>query len=120
ILRLQRTIGNQALQRYLNTPTATTPIVSRVPSHPLLQRGKGDEKLDSRVEAQKTDDASMSCGVAKRKVVKQEKKRGPTDPFGSTASKLYIDYSVDEDDKVTLSCLRPEFVITIFTPYITS
>lgn len=124
LLHLQRTIGNQALQRYLATPAQTanaTPMISRAPVlQARLQRSWGDEKLDSRIEPQKTGDADGACSVAKRKVTVQTKKKGATNPYGSTASKLYIDYSVSDDDRVTLGCLRPEFVITMYSPYITS
>ena len=132
ILYLQQTIGNQAVQRYLgnSTPLASTePTLQRAPASPaisagahvpMIQRSWGSEKLDSRVEPQKQDAVTAGCGVKKRKVEYKTDKKGATDPYGSTQSKLLIDYAVDEADQITLGCLRPQFVVTIFSPYVTS
>lgn len=132
LLHWQRKIGNQAVQRNLSklpgvTPPATlqrntpiAPTISTTNKPGLLQRGWGDEKLDARIEPKAVGEAKADCGVAKRKVTKLHKERGATDPFGSTESKLIVEYTVDESDHVTLGCLRPEFTITIFTPFITS
>jgi hypothetical protein len=134
ILYLQQTIGNQAVQRYLDglTPVGSAqPSLQRALASPaitvaaadpgaLLQRSWGNEKLDSRVESQKVDEATEGCGVKKRKVEYNTQKKGPINPYGATASKLLIDYAVDDAGKVTLGCLRPEFIITIYSPYVTS
>ena len=133
ILYLQQTIGNQAVQRYLGDlsparsaeltlqrASASPPTIS-VAAHPsMLQRSWGSEKLDSRVEPKKIDAVTAGCGVKKRTVEYQTGKKGPIDPFGSTESKLTIEYAVDDAGQITLGCLRPQFVVTIFSPYVTS
>jgi hypothetical protein len=131
LLHWQRKIGNQAVQRHLNHLPGVTPAnlqrnasptspISTAAKPNLLQRSWGDEKLDSRIEPESVSEVSAGCGVTKRKVTKETKKKGASDPFGSTSSKLLIEYAVDESGNVMLGCLKPEFAITIFSPYITS
>lgn len=123
LLYLQRTIGNQAVQRYLNRPidAANLQVTPQKGAGTMLQRSWESEQLDSRVEAKAVSEVSAQCGLQKRKITYQTKDKKPTDPLGSTASHLTIEYAVDaETGQVTLGCMQPEYTITIFKPYVTS
>ncbi len=108
ILQLQHTIGNRAVQRQIEAALARE---GRGP-------GGGVDIVDTRVELVEVAVASKPS-LKERKVTYKEEKETPTSSLGTTESKLTIEYAVDaETGAISIGAIRPEYVITISTPYI--
>jgi hypothetical protein len=126
-MRMHQTMGNQAVMRAvnyvrLNDPASSQqlPPVRGIASgvqRTLIQREEHD--LEPRVDIENVGTAG-EMKVEPRKVEIQEKDQKTGDPFGSTASHVTIEYAVDESGQVSVGSLRPNYTITIYTPYITS
>lgn len=129
MLHWQRQIGNQAVQRHLDQLPGMIPdTVQRTPSNQIsrsteqgtLQRDWDSDQLDSRIEPTSVGDTSGGCTVKKRTVDYITAPQPERGSYGSTASKLVVEYAVDDTGNITLGSLRPEFTVTIYTPFITS
>lgn len=106
LLHLQQTVGNQAVRRSIEGRGG---IIRRAPG-----------SLDSRVDPVEVTAADATPVVKERKVSYEEARKGANDPFGATESNVRIEYSVDDTGAVTVGALRPEYVVTLYTPVIQS
>ena len=107
ILELQRTVGNRAVGRTLES----------------LRRARGPIRRESDIVDSRIDMAAVAEVPAKpvlreRKVTYKEAKSTAITSIGTAASNLTIEYSVDDTGRISVGALQPEYVITIFTPYI--
>ena len=125
ITRMQQTVGNQHMLRAVNyvrlnnaESSRQLPAVRGISTHKdtVLQRAEHD--LEPRVDVENVGSVSTSK-VEQRKVEFKEDERKTGDPFGSTESHVTVEYAVDESGHITLGNLRPNYVVTIYTPYIT-
>jgi len=107
LLQLQRTVGNQAVLRHIEAKGGPAPAAD----------GVGDI-VDSRIELERVDSVPAKPVLKERKVTYKEAKSAANTSLGTTESKLTIEYAVDETGRISIGAIRPEYVITIYTPYV--
>jgi hypothetical protein len=109
LVQLQRIVGNQAVQRR---------IESERPSAAATE--SGGDIVDTRIELQRVDSVPPKPVLKERKVTYKEEKSAANTSLGTAESKLTIEYAVDEKGRISVGALRPEYIITIYTPYVSS
>ena len=108
ILKLQRAVGNQAVQRRFEARRG-----------PDAAGDGGVDIVDSRVDLVRVDSVEGKPSLKQRKVTYKEEKKSVTTGVGATQSNLTIEYALDESGEVRVGAIRPEYVITIYTPTVT-
>ncbi len=110
ILKLQRAVGNQAVQRRFEARRGPEEAAS-----------DGTDIVDSRVDLVRVDSVEGKPSLKERKVTYKDAKSAANTSLGTAESKLTIEYAVDaETGEIRVGAMRPEYIITIYTPYVAS